>query len=706
MRNLGKRWKGTVGTLKNKNEKSQRSSFKDFIKIFTLIRAKLIMAFLVPVIFIIVLGVLSYSKASEGLVNSYESSTLSNISNMARYLDFGFNIVSSKAEMLNSNKTLQGYYSGSYKSNSMDETTRYREIQSLITTNIMSEEYIQNIYILADYGTAISGNGTLTSRLVYKDFITDGEGATLISNNMKDAWVGTHPYLDTQSLSTQDKYSISYIRNLYSAANKPIGSIVLDVSYDFVKDLLAGSGLPKESVLAFITKDGREIINGDIPENFKFFEQSYYTSATENEDYQYVDFNKGNYLFVYSKVPTSEGMLCALIPKEFIMKQANAVKNITLIVVVAASIIAIAFGTFMASGFSSTIRRIIRVLQKTETGDLTGVITVKRTDEFRILGKSINDMILSMLKLIKKMAGISKTVSQSATVVSESSTILVSATKNISEAVSDIEQGVTQQAVDAENCLHQMADLADRINAVYSNTHNIEQIANNTKDIVNNGMVIVGNLGSKAKDTTDITRTVIEDIENLEKESRSITSIIGTINEIAEQTNLLSLNASIEAARAGSAGKGFTVVAEEIRKLAEQSIKASNEIGKIIQKIENQTQKTVVTARNAESIVLSQEEALRSTINVFTDINHHVENLTDNLNQIAGGIEGIEHAKDDTLNSIESISATAQEAAAAANELSVTAEQQLSEVNKLNDVVQQLSSDAINMEEAVSIFKV
>ncbi|MDF2943331.1 MAG: methyl-accepting chemotaxis sensory transducer [Herbinix sp.] len=693
-----------------RNEKINKYMTKYVLKGLTSIRSKLIMAFLVPVILIIVLGTLSYSKASDGLIGSYENSTLSNMSNMTKYLNFGFDIISSKAALLNSDKILQSYYSGQYKKDNMEEISRFREIQASITTNILSEDYVANIYLLANYGTGISGNGTLSARLVYDDFVAGEEGAIFAESNGKDIWVGRHPYLDLQSMTSEDKYAISYMRYLNSASNKPIGCIVLDVSYSYVKDTLAGSGLPEGSVIAFITSDGREIVNGTVPENYKFTEQDYYAKALKNvegnEGYEYVDFDNGEYLFAYSKISTSGSLLCAVIPKGVIVKQAEEVRNITLIVVILASIIAIALGTFMATGFSGTIQRINKVLQKTETGDLTIVTSIKRKDEFQILGKSINDMIGSMMRLIKKMAGISNTVSQSAANVSESSNILVTATQNISEAVGDIEQGVTQQAVDAESCLHQMADLAERINSLYSNTHSIEQIASNTKEIVNNGIGIVDNLGRKVKDTTEITRNVIVAIENLEKESSSIVGIIGTINEISAQTNLLSLNASIEAARAGQYGRGFSVVADEIRKLAEQSLKASNEIGKIIHKIEDQTKKTVDTAKYAQSIVLSQEEALNSTVNVFTDINKHVENLSDNLNQIAFGVEGIEHAKDDTLGAIESISATAQETAAAAEQLSVTAEKQLEEVNKLNNVVQQLSNDAIILEETVRVFKV
>ncbi|MDF2483978.1 MAG: methyl-accepting chemotaxis sensory transducer [Herbinix sp.] len=704
---LGKK---IIKRISKMEEKEKKQVAWKLLQRMNSIRAKLILAFLVPVILIIILGILSYSKSSKGLIESYEASTMSNMANIAKYLDFGFDIVSSKAEILNSDEVLKNYYSGQYKKDQMAEMSRFREVQSSVTTNILSEEYIANIYLLSNYGTGISGNGTNSSRLIYDNFIAEGEGAGFVQSNQEELWVGTHPYLDQQSMTTNTGYAISYLRYLYNAGKKPIGCIVLDVAYDYVYNTLKESGFPEGSVTAFISGDGREIVHGELPEGYQFIEQSYYTKALEDalntEGHEYVTVSGKEYLFLYSKLESSKSLLCAMIPKAVIVEQANGVKNITLIVVLLASIIAISLGSYMAFGFSDSIHKINDVLHKTEAGDLTCYTKIKRKDEFRILSKSINDVINSMLKLIRKMAGTSKTVSQSALMVSDSSTILVNATKNISDAVSDIEQGVSQQAVDAESCLHQMADLAEKINELYSSTHNIEQIASNTKDIVGGGMEIVENLSHKAKDTTDVTRTVIIDIESLAKESAAIAGIIGTINEIASQTNLLSLNASIEAARAGQYGRGFSVVAEEIRKLADQSLKASSEIGKIILKIEQQTKKTVSSARYAESIVLSQEEALVKTVDAFTDINKHVEKLTNNLNRIADGVEGIEQAKDDTLRAIESISATAEETAAAAEQLSVTADKQLEEVHKLNDVVQQLSNDALVLEESVSVFKV
>jgi methyl-accepting chemotaxis protein len=693
----------------SKTRQKEKFHITGVIKKLNSIRTKLIMAFLVPVILIIVMGVISYLKASEGLITSYENSTLSTMDYMSKYLEFGIAAIPDKAQALNSNDVLKKFYSGFYSSDATEETARFKEVKTNVTNEILSVDYITNIYVFSELGGGFSGSGADASKLKYQDFITNGEGVRLKDSSTKGIWVGKHPYLDNLIGIKDSVYSFSYIRYLYSITNQPVGCIVIDISSKYVDQTLLSSGFQPGSGMAFVTCDGREIVSGDVPEDFHFVDQSYYQDAVLATDTlkgsKYVTYQEKDYLFTYVKQDVSGTMLCALIPKSVIIAKANEMKDITNFVALAASVLAIALGTYMAHGFSNTIKKVNSVLIKTQAGDLTCYTSFKRKDEFQILGKSINDVINGMQKLIRRMRGTSDIVTKSAVEMAESSSVLVSVTQNISESVNDIGQGISQQASDAESCLHQMADLADKIGNLYEGTHNIEIIAGNTKQIIGSSMEMVDDLSLKVKNTTDVTRTVILDIENLEEESKEITEITATINEIAEQTSLLSLNASIEAARAGEHGRGFAVVASEIRKLADQSVKSSSMIAQIIKRIEDRTKKTVETAKYAESIVLSQEDALKRTVDAFVGLNRHVESLTDNLNQIGIGVEGIEHAKDDTLKAIESISATAQEIAAATEELNMTADNQLIEVNKLNEVAQHLSDDAESMVESILVFK-
>ena len=134
------------------------------------------------------------------------------------------------------------------------------------------------------------------------------------------------------------------------------------------------------------------------------------------------------------------------------------------------------------------------------------------------------------------------------------------------------------------------------------------------------GVDSVSELTGTAQSTTEITTHVVEAIGLLETKTRSIGQIIGVINGIAEQTNLLSLNASIEAARAGEAGRGFSVVAEEIRKLADQSLGSAKQISKIVDEIVANMGEVVNVAKKAEDVVKQQEESVSNTTNSFNEM--------------------------------------------------------------------------------------
>lgn len=399
-------------------------------------------------------------------------------------------------------------------------------------------------------------------------------------------------------------------------------------------------------------------------------------------------------------------MVCAMVPRNVIVEKANEIRNYTFITIVACCIIAFIIGSVLSTGIAKAINKINALMKQTAEGDLTGTVVMNRNDEFKLLSGNIANMISSIKKLIIKLTGVSEQVQKSAKRVNDNSEVLYTATKDITESISDIETGLIQQSSDTENCLKQMSDLADRISVVYDSTNQIEKIAGKTQDTVDNGMVIVTELEERVQDTTRITKDIIRDINELERESKAINSIIITINEIAEETNLLSLNASIEAARAGEAGRGFAVVSDEIRKLAEQSSVAGTQIGTIIARIQERMGKTIETAEKADDIVRFQAEALGTTVNVFEDIKGHVNTLANDLDTISANIQGIENAKNDTMEAIASISATSNETEAASTELSRNAEKQLQAVEILYNEVKQLRKNSEELDESVSIFKV
>ena len=667
------------------------------------IQVKLIGAFMIPVILFVIIGFMIYSKCSTTLNSTYEASANTSVGTLEEYLGLGFENIELMATRLSINSAITSYYTGSeVKSESMLMDTKVA-----LSNESTADKFIDHIIVCAKSGTACSEKGAIRGD-VYNAFVESEEGKNVESEiGMGSMWISSHPAIDEVTGYDSDEYALSLVTVLKNNSNKSVGYIIIDVKTSFIQDILDNAQISDNSIKGFGLEDGIQVVSGDS--DIKFTDTDFYQEALAGENLQgskEVSYEGADYLFTYSRIEGTNMLVCAMVPQKEIMAGAQAILRYTLIAVAICAVIAIVVGSVLASGISKAIRKVNRVLKKTSDGDLTGQISMKRKDEFNVLSSSITNMIGSMKDLILKMTNVSGHVSDSAVQVGTNSEVLLEVTKNITEAVDYINSGISQQAQDTESCLEQMNGLAERINVVHENTDEISEIAQEAQGAIENGMVIVANLGEKVQGTTEVTETIIREIRELNKESIAINSIIGTINEIAEQTNLLSLNASIEAARAGEAGRGFAVVSEEIRKLAEQSGNAGNQIGEIINHIQERLAATIETAGLAGESVAFQTEALNNTVDVFKNISQQVSKLAEDVEKITQSVGGIEQAKEDTMNAIESISTTSNQTESASEELARSTEKQLQAVEVLNDAVKRLQMDAEDLDTSVSIFKV
>ena len=606
------------------------------------IQVKLIGAFMIPVILFVIIGFMIYSKCSTTLNSTYEASANTSVGTLEEYLGLGFENIELMATRLSINSAITSYYTGSeVKSESM-----LMDAKVALSNESTADKFIDHIIVCAKSGTACSEKGAIRGD-VYNAFAESEEGKNVESEiGMGSMWISSHPAIDEVTGYDSDEYALSLVTVLKNNSNKSVGYIIIDVKTSFIQDILDNAQISDNSIKGFVLEDGSQVLSGDS--DIKFTDTDFYQEALAGENLQgskEVSYEGADYLFTYSRIEGTNMLVCAMVPQKEIMAGAQAILRYTLIAVAICAVIAIVVGSVLASGISKAIRKVNRVLKKTSDGDLTGQISMKRKDEFNVLSSSITNMIGSMKDLILKMTNVSGHVSDSAVQVGTNSEVLLEVTKDITEAVDYINSGISQQAQDTESCLEQMNGLAERINVVHENTDEISEIAQEAQGAIENGMVIVANLGEKVQGTTEVTETIIREIRELNKESIAINSIIGTINEIAEQTNLLSLNASIEAARAGEAGRGFAVVSEEIRKLAEQSGNAGNQIGEIINHIQERLAATIETAGLAGESVAFQTEALNNTVDVFKNISQQVSKLAEDVEKITQSVGGIEQAK-------------------------------------------------------------
>lgn len=693
----------------NEGDTRKVSILGKFLKARNSISFRLISAFMVPVAFIIILGVVSYNVASNGIVERYEDSSLQTITMTGEYLKFGLVTIESTSLQYSNDNSISNYFNNDYADNRAEFQNAFTSIERTISIKKAADDFFGNIYLISDKVKSITTNKLEIQSGVLNSLSTAEDGIDLSYIRMRGLWLGENRILDEYLETTPNDYAIRFIIHM----SKAPGLIVVDVNKQKVNDILATVDYDESGILAFVTPDGKEIISGkdssDNSDEKIFYGAEFYQSALEAEaksGAEYVNYKGKSHLFTYAKLGNTGAMVCSLMPNSYITRQARNIGLGTAVI----SIIAIAAATFTAivisRGIGKVFNDIITKLKAAAKGDLTVTFETKRKDEFSILVNEIQNTFSNMKELIRHVTAMSADVSESAEHVAKTSELFLKSTKEISSSMNEIEQGVNQQANDAQECLSQMENLSQKIVLVRDNTRDISLVADQAKNSIDEGTKVTENLNKQTESTIEITTDIIKEIELLEEKSISISKIVNVINEIANQTNLLSLNASIEAARAGEYGRGFAVVAGEIRKLAEQSQAAVNDIMLTIRSIQEVTKTTVETAKKVEKELMLQGDAVRATTSSFTDINGSVERLMKYLDDITLNVQNIEEARVSTLGAIENISAVLEEVAASTNTVSQTSDDLISSVETLNSAAETLNQNAELLVDRVNKFKI
>ena len=680
---------------------SQVKSGKVF-KLFASIRTQMIIGFTVPILFVILVGVISYMKASNGLVTSFEESATKTINMAVNYIDVGMGTLESEAFVQSQNENITDYIFSSENDDQMKIYEMTQIVYAQLTAAQVANDFIQDIHIIPKAQAKVLSTKTRGVE-GFNDSIIDTDASVMTEKKAQVSWVGTHDTIDAKLKTSDKNYACSFIRQFKSKN----GYIVIDLSRKKVVQLLQGIELAEGGYISFVMNDGREISAGG--DEVTFSTTDYYKegmAATEGSYNTYVKVDKEDYLFMMAKSSSKGFSICALVPKASVMKSAIEIKGVTVGIVVVAIIVAVFVGGLISVIIGKSIRRISKKLIKVSEGDLTIDMDIHTSNEFGMLAGNVKEMVNNTRDLIHKVVEVTSLVTVATENLSATSKDMTDSSEHITTAINEIDIGITQQAEEAQLCCNQMDELSNKMGIVNTNVNEIQILADQTQVMIQNGIDTMTLLTKQSQTTNEITQLVMTDVKALQKQSASIEQFIGIINDIASQTNLLSLNASIEAARAGDAGRGFAVVAEEIRKLAEGSVNAAQEIQKVVVDIKTKTEATVQTASKAETEVTSQVKSVETTREAFHSISECVDRLLTNLKEVIENVENMNEDRQKTLDSIESISAVYEETAASSSIVNNTAQMQLELSKALMDGTKELEQRTEELKDAMRKFTV
>lgn len=666
------------------------------------IREKLLLSFMVPVLFLVFLGVISYIQAANGLIANYETSASKSLAMSAGYIEYGINSSMSDALQYAMDKNINAYLYGN-KMTPMEQYSFMNSKNEELYKKVLAEKFIGNIYILPKGEVRSINSFQKTSILEYARFEAE-DFAAATGGNLSRLWIGTHPYLDAEFGVEKDSYAFSYCQQMDSG----VGMVVLDVKKEAITQILDGLRISDESPVVLVMEGGKEIgISSDSKQGF--YQSANYKKALnspESSGYFYTKTGGEETLFLYDKIESTGGILCMQIPKSLMMEQAKGIKMLTVVVVCIACIVAGGTGLAISLGISGSIASMQRSLKKIAVGDLTVKVQTKRKDEFAELSEDINAMAENVRLLISQATKVMGEVEESALEITDKSKTAKEVTTRVNAAIFQIEKSVEDQAMDAGRCLEQMDGLSKKILASGEHAASVEAVIQTTTTLLGDSVCAMDQLLEQSQSTLATTQELTKEIDGLEKKTGAISQILTVIHAITEQTNLLALNASIEAARAGSYGRGFSVVAEEIRKLAEESARATGQIKDVIQEILGQTRLAVELSEGTQRIMMSQNQTVAGSKETFSVMEKGLETLIGHMMEITGSISDMDVNRDQTLMAIENISAVTEETFSLSETVVESLDGQGDLIASLADTSEALSEKTNQLKEAIGRFTI
>ena len=335
----------------------------------------------------------------------------------------------------------------------------------------------------------------------------------------------------------------------------------------------------------------------------------------------------------------------------------------------------------LVEGLNATFDAIVKPIKESSSllevmanGDITGRITAEYPGDYKILKDSINSFGEAMCDALGQ--------------VSDAVQATASASNQISSSTEELAAGAQEQSSQTTEVAGAIEQMTKTILETTSNVGHASKTAKSSGDIAREGGKVVSDTINGMNRIAEVVTQAAAMVKELGNNSDKIGEIVQVIDDIADQTNLLALNAAIEAARAGEQGRGFAVVADEVRKLAERTTKATKEIATMIKQIQKDTGNAVISMGKGTEEVESGKKLAQKSETALNEIINSSSEVVANISQVAAASEEQSAAAEQISKNIESISAVVNESAAGTQQIARAAE----DLNRLTDNLQNLVS--------------
>jgi methyl-accepting chemotaxis protein len=388
------------------------------------------------------------------------------------------------------------------------------------------------------------------------------------------------------------------------------------------------------------------------------------------------------------------------------VKAAQPILVTTYIAALAAALLAVALGFWMVRMIAQPLARLKDLMNEGAKGNLSVRTEFASADEIGQLSASFNTMMERITELVAQTTDTAREVLDTAGELGEASRKTAVSAKEIAAATEEIAGGAGSLALEAERG-NELTDLiATQMQSVIAANSEMDEAARGVGEASGHGAKQLEDLLQQTGRTGEMTTALVDRVNNLKETVFSVIKVLDVMKNITQQTNILSLNATIEAARAGEAGRGFMVVADEVRQLADQSKQSIALVAGITDKIITEMNETVAVLSEVAPLFKQQMSSVKSTSDIFVSVQGQMEEFIKSLESVTGAIDSLNHSQGVLSDAMSNVSAVAEQSSATSQEVASLSSEQQNVSDQLVALSGKLESVSTQLKDKLSLFTI